>query len=401
MTRRETLALLLAQSPAVAIEPEDYPQWRGQDRDGSASSFTEPVEWPDELTRRWTVEVGQGYATPLVVGDIVYSFSRRGDEEVIAALEARTGREIWHTSYTAPYTPLDAAAKHGAGPKATPVLHDGKLFTLGVSGTVAAFDAASGDALWRTATPVESALFGAAASPVAEAGLVITHPGNYGSLTALDAESGDVRWIAGEGGFFAAPITIDLAGIRQVVTVTPKEVIGVSVADGNVLWRYPWPGGTGGPMPVIYGETVIVSGFNSGVSALRPSRVDGTWSVETVWKTSEVSMYTSNPVVITDMLFGLSHRSRGQFFALDATTGEVLWLGPPREAENTAIVKAGDLLFLLNDDAELIVAKSSRQGFEPLQRYTVADSATWAQPAISGNRIFVKDVSSIALWTLD
>jgi outer membrane protein assembly factor BamB len=106
-------------------------------------------------------------------------------------------------------------------------------------------------------------------------------------------------------------------------------------------------------------------------------------------------------VLVGNTLFGLSEKARGQFFALDADTGQVLWLGQPRQASNTAVVKAGSLLFLLNDDAELIVAKSSRSGFEPLARYAVATSATWAQPAVSGNRIFVKDVSSITLWTLD
>ena len=123
--------------------------------------------------------------------------------------------------------------------------------------------------------------------------------------------------------------------------------------------------------------------------------------VETVWATTEVGMYLSNPVIVGDTLFGLSQRSRGQYFALDARTGRVLWLGPPRQAMNTAVVKAGDLLFLLNDDAELIVARASRTGFEPVKRYTVAASATWAQPAISGNRIFVKDATSLTLWTVD
>ncbi len=127
----------------------------------------------------------------------------------------------------------------------------------------------------------------------------------------------------------------------------------MSVADGGVLWQYPWPGGAGGTMPVLNGETVIVSGHNLGVTAFKPTRRDGEWKTETVWETKEVSMYISNPVVIAETLFGLSHRESGQSFALDATTGKVLWLGEPREAKNTAVVKAGDLLFLLNDDAEL------------------------------------------------
>jgi len=105
----------------------------------------------------------------------------------------------------------------------------------------------------------------------------------------------------------------------------------------------------------------------------------------------------SNPVVIGETLYGLSQLKSGQFFALDVKTGKTLWLGEAREATNVAITKAGGLLFLLNDSGELIVARSSRTKFEPLKRYTVADSATWAQPTISGNRVFVKDAFSLAL----
>ena len=111
-------------------------------------------------------------------------------------------------------------------------------------------------------------------------------------------------------------------------------------------------------------------------------------------------MFLSNPVLAGDTLFGLSERASGQFLALDSKTGKVLWLGPPRQASNTAVVKSGGLLFLLDDNADLIVARASRNGFQPLKRYTVADSAIWAQAAISGNRIFVKDVSSLTLWTI-
>ena len=93
----------------------------------------------------------------------------------------------------------------------------------------------------------------------------------------------------------------------------------------------------------------------------------GKWTIEPVWTTKDVSLYLSNPVVVGDALFGFSRRASGQFFALDAKSGKVLWLGPPRQATNSAVSKAGDLLFLLNDDAALIIAKSSRTGFEPLK----------------------------------
>ncbi len=154
-------------------------------------------------------------------------------------------------------------------------------------------------------------------------------------------------------------------------------------------------------MPVLHGDTVMLSGSGEGVTAFRPILRDGAWTVETVWKTDEVSMYVSTPVVVGDTLFGLSTRASGQFFALDAMTGATLWLGQPRQATNAAVVKARDILFFLTDDPELTVARSSRTGFQPLKRYTVASTATWAQPAISGNRLFVKDTSSLSLWTLD
>ncbi len=381
--------------------PQDYPQWRGQHRDGSASAFIAPNTWPDTLTRRWKVKVGEGYATPLVVGDTVYAFARRDGDEVMAALDAASGRERWHTSYAAPYMPGSPAAAHGAGPKATPAFYDGKLFTLGISGILAAFDASSGTLLWRTAAPADHPYFSAASSPVAEDGTVFVHPGNYGPLTAFDANTGDVKWRAGAGGFFASPMIATLGGIRQVITVTQEAVIGVSVSDGEVLWQFPWTGSAGGTMPVLYGDAVMVSGLDLGVAAFVPTRHGDDWTIEALWDTNEVSMYLSNPVVVGDTLFGLSHRASGQFFALDACTGQILWLGEPREAENTAVVKTGELLFLLNDDGELIVARASRQWFDPIARYRVAESSTWAQPAISGPRVFVKDESSVAFWTLD
>src|SRR5215475_655527 len=383
--------------------PQDYPQWRGQNRDGSASGFKEPKVWPERLTLRWKVEVGEGYATPIVVGKTVYAFTRRDGVETMTALDAATGKLIWRTGYPAPYKAADAAAKHGAGPKATPLFHNGKLYTVGVSGVVSAFNAATGKLLWQKPEPSEHPYYGMAASPIGDKNLVMLHPGSYGPLTAYDGATGAVRWTANGNGVYASPIIVELGGVRQIVSMTNKSVISVAVADGAPLWEHPWkPGGTDSAItPIVYGETIIVASQRNPVTALKPARRDGKWAVEVVWENKEVSLFMSNPTLIGDTLFGMSEKSSGQFFGLDARTGKTLWLGQPREASNTAVVKAGDLLFMLNDDAELIVARGSRTGFEPLKRYTVADSATWAQPAISGNRAFVKDVTSLALWTLD
>jgi outer membrane protein assembly factor BamB len=394
--------VLLAVVAAGQNPPTDYPQWRGRDRDGGASMFVEPATWPDTLTRRWHVDVGEGYATPIIVGDTVYTFTRIHGREGLTALDVVTGTVRWRADYEAPFSPASPAAKHGAGPKATPLFHQGRLFTLGISGIVAGFDPSTGELLWRSQEPGEVPYFSAASSPVAADGLVIAHPGNYEPLTAFDVRSGAKRWTTGADGFFMAPTVAVMSGVRQAVTVTVKAVIGVSIPDGRLLWEFPWAGGgAGGTMPIIHEDTVIVSANGMGVVGIKVTRQEDRWNAARVWETKEVSIYVSNPVVIDETLFGLSQRASGQYFALDARDGKVLWLGPARAAENTAVAKAGDFLFLLNDDGELIVARAARTAVVALKRYKVADDATWAQPAISGNRFLIKDVSTLALWTLE
>ena len=395
-------ATALAQNAA-----QDYPQWRGRNRDGAASGFVAPKAWPEKLTRRWKVEVGEGYATPIIVGDKVYVFARRNGQETLLALNAATGKLAWQTGYPAP--PLatgSVAAKHGDGPKATPLFHRGKVYTLGLSGTLTAFDAKTGKLVWQHPAPAEAPYYGMAVSPLGDNDLVIVHPGSHGPLTAFEAATGKVRWKAAGDSAWASPIIVELGGVRQVVSMTSKSVISVAVSDGALLWEHPWTlgksSGTASTMtPIPYGDTLLVASQKMPVAALRPALRDGRWTVATVWENKEVSLFMSNPVLLGDALYGLSEKSSGQYFALDARTGQTLWLGAPRTATNTAVVKAGELLLLLNDDAELIVARGSRTGFEPLKRYTVADSPTWAQPALSGQRIFVKDAASLTLWTLD
>src|SRR5207249_106511 len=114
----------------------DWPQWRGPNRDGAVSSFSEPKPWPEQLTRKWKIDVGLGYASPVLIGNRVYVYSRQGENEILQALEAETAKRIWQSAYPAPFTINPAAARHEKGPKSTPTFANGKLFTLGMSGIV-------------------------------------------------------------------------------------------------------------------------------------------------------------------------------------------------------------------------------------------------------------------------
>jgi outer membrane protein assembly factor BamB len=392
-------AAMAGQTPSA-----DWPQWRGPNRDGMVASFTEPKTWPDRLTQRWKVDVGLGYSTPILIGDRVYMYARRGEAEVLMALDAATGKTIWQTDYQAPFTMNPAAARHEKGPKSTPTFANGKLYTLGMSGIVTAFNAADGKQLWQKPAPPVGPLYGTAMSPLVDRGLVIVHVGghNEGALTAFDANTGAVKWAwKGDGPSYGSPIAADFDGARQVIVFTQENLVGVSASTGQLLWKRPFStrATQNTITPILYGSTVIVSGLDKPVTAFRVIKRGNEWTTEDVWNNQEVSLYMTNAVIVKDTLIGMSNRNSGQFFGLDAKTGTTLWRGAPRQGTNAAIVGAGDLLFLLKDDGELTVARYRAAGLEPVKTYTVADDATWAQPAIAGNRIFVKDVSSLTLWT--
>ena len=196
----------------------------------------------------------------------------------------------------------------------------------------------------------------------------------------------------------------EFSGTRQVVTYTQQNIVGLSAETGELLWKRPLktPPTVNALTPIVYGQTVIASGTEVGVLALRISKQGNQWAADEAWHNEDTFVQLSNMVTLGDALFGLSPQARGKYFFLDARTGKLLWTGAGGAANNAAIQKAGNFLLVLEDGGDLLVADgSSPTSFTPLHRYKLADTATWAAPAISGNRVFVKDVSSLALWTLD
>lgn len=403
----ERMAILVVLTAlATSAAAEDWPQWRGPNRDGAVASFEAPTSWPAALTELWKVDVGLGYATPLLVGDRIYMFTRQGEDEVMMALDPGSGEVIWRTTYPAPFEMNSATSRHGPGPKSTPAFAEGRLFTLGMSGLVTAFDAETGRQLWQHPAPPVQPNFHTAMSPIVEGNLMIVHIGGEGdgALTAFDVATGDVRWSwDGDSPAYGSPMIFELGGTKQVVTFTHKNFVGVSLATGELLWRRPFEtrSDTTSQTPILYKDMVVQAGRGNGITAFHVVPDGDGWRTEDVWHTDEVSLHMANAVAIDGVLYGLSHLNSGQYFGLDLDTGQVLWTSDPRQADNAAIVRAGNTIFSLEDDAELVVLRSSRSGFEVLERYEVAPSATWTQPTIFDDKVFVKDVSTLALLSFN
>ncbi|HYP05265.1 MAG TPA: PQQ-binding-like beta-propeller repeat protein [Bryobacteraceae bacterium] len=375
----------------------DWPQWRGPNRDGSVA-LELPKAWPERMRQVWNLPVGEGHASPVVVGNRVFQFSRVRDQETIAAYDVDSGKQLWKQSYAAPYEMNSAATSHGKGPKSTPVVAGSRVFTLGISGIVTGWDAASGKKLWSTAAK-GSPDFGHASSPVVDGDTLIgaVGPQSGGTLSAFEAATGKVKWQWKEDGpAYASPIVIMAGGVKQVVTNSQSHLIGVSLADGKTLWKLPLKTNydQNSVTPLVVGDVVIFSGLGNPVTAVRPGS-----QPQKLWENKEFGMYMNSPVLAAGVVWGLSHRNKGQFFGIDPKTGKTVWTSEGRQTENAAMVASGNAVFALTTESELIVYAASAKGLTQVRRYHVADTPTWAHPVVLGNRVLVKDANSLILWS--
>ena len=326
----------------------------------------------------------------------------------MSSIDLTSGKLLWREGYPAPYTMNSAATSHGKGPKSTPAVVEGKVYTLGISGILSSFDAASGKLEWRKEFSKQfkttSPLYGAAMSPLVDRGMVLVHVGGHdqGAFMALDAASGTEKWSwAGDGPGYASPIVIELAGTRQIVTQTQKKIVGLMAATGKLLWEVALstPYDQNIVTPQVVGDLVIFAGLGNPTMGFRIVNKDGRWSAQKVWENKEAEMYMSSPVAAKGLLFGFAKRNRGQFFCLDAATGKILWQAEPRTGDNASIAVLGDTLLLLTSDAELVAARATAERFDVIRKYTVASSSTWAHVTPAANGLLIKDATTLAYWT--
>lgn len=371
----------------------DWPQWRGPNRDNKVAEFTAPATWPKELTQKWRVTVGRGDASPALVGDKVYVFTRQGEEEVISCLDAASGKIVWQDKYAA--VAVTGPASGHAGPRSSPAVAEGKVCTLGVGGVLSCLDAATGKVVWRKDSQSWPQFY-TAFSPIIVEGKCIAHLGGQGSgsIIAYDLASGEEKWKwSGEGPSYGSPVLMTVEGAKQIVTLTEKSLVGISVADGKLLWQIPFLAGRYNmSTPIVDGQTVICAG-----RAFKIEKAGDGFAVKDLWK-SESPHQFNTPVLKDGLLYGISLRRN--FFCMNAQTGEVLWTDATPRGQCGTVLDAGSVLIALTSDTYLVVFKPSNKEYTGVAKYKVADTETWAYPIIAGNRVFIKDRDALTLWTI-
>jgi outer membrane protein assembly factor BamB len=409
-SRLQTLCFVLGVGaahllPAASARAQDWPQWRGPNRDGVVHGVKVPEKWPKALVEEWRVPVGEGVSSPVVVGDRVYLLTRRrADEEVVLCLDLADGREVWKSAYPAPYK-LGSPAHGYEGPRSTPAVADGRVFTFGISGILSCLDARTGTVLWRKDFVGQyggtAPGWGTSASPLVDGDRCIVHVGgrDRGGLTAFDVRTGDVRWCYdGDAPAYGSPILADLVGEPQVVTLTLNHFLGVSAATGRLLWKIPCREihSENCLTPVVYRDLLIYAGRMEPPRAVRLERGERGISPREVWKGDGPTLYMSSPVLAGDLLFGSSARRRGCFFCLDAATGKTLWESDDKQGVGfTSFLNAGGVLLSLTNHGLLVVMKPSGKGYEPVTEYQVCDRPTMTHPVFLGDRILIRDDSTL------
>lgn len=369
------------------------------------AGFTAPDTWPDAFVEKWKTTVGSGDATPALVSDKLYVFTRQGDDEVTLCLNADDGSVVWQEKYEAQAV-TGAAGRH-PGPRSSPAVAEGKMVTLGVGGVLSCLDAATGKLLWRQDPfPKTVPTFFTAMSPIIVDDMAVAQLGKAGdgAMIAYDLTSGDEKWRwDAEGPEYASPVLLTVDGTKQIVTLTERSVVGVAVADGKLLWQLPFEPARrayNSATPIVDGQTVIYTGAGRGTKAVKIARQGDDFVANELWSNPDVAPQFNTPVLKDSLLFGLS--DRGRLFCINAENGQTAWLDTAEHGRGfAAIVDAGPCLLALPSTSELIVFKPSAGQYEQLAAIKVAQTETYAHPVIAGKRIFVKDDESLTLYAIE
>jgi outer membrane protein assembly factor BamB len=377
-----------------------WPGFRGPHRDGILTGVRIETDWsespPVELWRR---PIGPGVSSFAVGSGLLYTQEQRGEEEIVACYDATTGEPVWMHVDTTRFWDSHV----GAGPRATPALGGGRVYTLGATGILNALDARDGAVVWsRNAasdTGAKLPSFGFTSSPLVVDDVVIVHAG---ALVAYDLATGDPRWFGPAGRTYSSPHLLAIDGAPQILLLDDGGVTSVAPADGTLLWQHSWPG-IGILQPALTAEgDLLVSQVDAMAVPLGTRRIavehrDGGWTVEERWTSIRLKPSFSPLVVHEGHAFGFDGRLLS---CIDVEDGERKWKGGRYGSGQLVLLPDQDLLLVVSEEGELALVSATPDRFTELARAKAIEGKTWNQPVLVGDVLLVRNGEEMAAFRL-
>lgn len=415
------LALLMAPTEAA-----QWPQWGGKDRNFAADAKDLAAVWPEAGPKKiWSRPFGSGHSSIALVDDRLYGIYREpeagmvddpmgpvgvpiGKQEVIIALDPQTGKTVWEFRYTtAPYPDGTIGAENIRGPNATPLVHEGRVYTFGATGNLYCIDQKTGKPVWSHDVLAEYGAkmpgFGFASSPLMYKNSLIVPVGGPGvGVMAFDPVSGEVQWKKHDfAGTHSSPIVIRVDGKDEIVLLAGNEVVGMDPANGEIEWRYPFQSNVMTPLwgddGILFISTYITSP-DRGSRGLKLSRKDGKVSVEELWATKDVRVGYTNAVRLGEHIIACSGEDdEFLLMAIDAATGKIAWQAGEFGMAN--LVSADGKLIIL-DNESLVLGIATAEGFERKSKFPLFKKSIWGNATIVGQRLFARDHDTIVALDL-
>jgi outer membrane protein assembly factor BamB len=393
-------------TPVAAAPAGSVPYWtdfRGPNRDGDYREVPVLADWPATgLTPLWKQPVGGGYASFVVARGRAFTIEQRGAQEVVAAYDVPTGREVWTNAWAAEFR----ESMGGDGPRATPTWSDGKVYALGATGELRALDDATGKVIWRTNILSDSDArnldWGMAAAPLVVDDTVIVLPGGPDgrSIVGYDRATGKRAWSAlGDKQAYCSPMLVTLKGVRQLLVVSATRMVGLVPGSGKVLWEYPFAtyNGINAAQPVVIGDSRVFlsASYGAGSAMIELTGGGDHFSVREVWRNNRMKNRFSGSVLRDGVIYGLDE---GILAAIDVETGELKWKGG--RYGYGQVVLAGNNLIVLTEDGDLALVRANPNRHEEIARFPVLEGKTWNVPAISGGYLLVRNLAEMAAFDL-
>jgi len=410
---------------AATLSADDWPQWRGPLRDGvwRETGIVERFD-PKGLEIRWRSEISGGYAGPAVADGRVYVTDRqkRKNTERVLCFEEKTGKPLWTHEYACKYR----GVQYDCGPRCTPTIAGGKVYTVGTMGHLFCLDARTGSVLWqrdyRKDFGAGMPIWGIAAAPLVDGQrvIVLAGGGNGATVLALHKDTGKEIWraLSEKAIGYCPPVIFEAGGARQLIIWVPEAVVSLDPGTGKVYWRRPFHSHTNLTIatPVLEGDRLFVSTFYNGslmmrLAADRPAAVE-TWrgKSDNEIKTDGLHCLMSTPLMKDGYIYGVC--SYGALRCLDAKTGKRVWETYQATGKgrwwNAFLIPNGDRVFLHNEQGELIIAKLSPKGYEEISRTKLIAptnraqrrNIVWSHPAFANKCVYARNDRQIVCASL-